>query len=676
MVTGQSPVDQYNYIRITPSSSDYFEYRLVPRTGTDIWINSDENEAFTRLNAQSGKQITIPFSNAYGTFTIETTGEEYVRKGDVSSCREMYSKPGQRDTITTTTGPSAIDFVQSWGNGGTTAKANSLQAWLTEILGYAPSLEKQERSGEVTVNQSGRSITVRVTATSRAVATTSYYWREITGGSRYNWDRVKYEVVNFSGNWNRNDKFTSTLTVTGGNVIGNHWRYRSVSVELKVSTIGTSYSSSGSKISADGREFEDNTQLVDVSHYLELTKSNENGPEHEVVYVNEFIENNVVPEYDNLSMLGLSINSSSRVSTIGQLRAWMPAGIKVFKALTLDEGFTNRFAEIVYYLLTDVTQGIGNALPAELVDLESLQTTALFQRENKIFFDGVLEDVQNIRSFIYENAPLHLCNFTIKNGRFGLMPALPYNSNGEISLDPIKVAQIFTAGNIIADSLQVNYIDAAQRTNFRAIVMWRVTAENDLPAQASAFLNWADLPIGERATTQQTFDLTDFCTNREQALLTARFLMSTRRRVTHTISFKTTPAGLAIEPGSYIRVITESTSYAASSNGVITDAGTLVSVSTLQDGTYTALVYDPSTSAVNERQMTISNGSVTDSILHGTIFTLLSTQVNKGIYQIDQITIDEDGLANISAVHVPVNVNGKSIVAQDILNPDRFIVAE
>jgi len=674
-VTGQSPIDQYNFIRIEPTSSDYFEYRIVPRTGTDIWINSNANEVFLRLNAQSGAKITTYYDNAYGRFLITTAGE-YIVKEDVESCREMYSRQGRKNTtFTTDSRPTGVSWSESWGNGGTKTKANSFQAWLTEIVGYAPSHENQTRSGNVTISEGGRSITIKVTAKSREVATNPYYWENITGGSRYNWDNVSYEVVSSSGTWGVGDVFTSTLSVTGGNVIGNHWRYSSVSSRFSVASVGTFYDTAIEQVSAEAREFEDNTQLVDVSHYLELTKSNENGPEHEVVYVNEFINNNEIPQYDNLSVLGLSINSSSKISTVGQLRAWTPNGIRLFKALTLDEGYTNRFAEIVYYLLTDVTQGIGNTLPAELVDLESLQTTALFQRENKIFFDGVLEDVQNIRSFIYDNAALHLCNFTIKNGRFGLMPAVPYEANGVISTD-IPIAQIFTAGNIIADSLQVNYIDAAQRTNFRAIVMWRVTTENDLPTQASAFLNWADLPIGERATTQQTFDLTDFCTNREQALLTARFLMSTRRRVTHTISFKTTPAGLAIEPGSYIRVITESTSYAASSNGVITDAGTLVSVSTLDDGTYTALVYDPTDSSVIERQLTISSGNVTDSSLYGTIFTLLSTQVNKGVYQIDQITIDEDGLANISAVHVPVNVNGRSIVAQDILNPDRFTVAE
>jgi len=674
-VTGDSPIDQYNYIRITPSSSDYYEYRIVPRSGTDIWINSSSNEEFLRLNAQSGQAISRDYKNAYGTFTITTSGE-FIAKHQVSSCREMYSKPGSAQYLTTVSGPSSISRTESWGTGGTKDKANSFQAWLTELIGYAPSNENKTKSAEFTVNLTGKSITLKVTATSREVAAEPYYWENITGGSKYNWDRVSFSVEDFTGSWAKDDTFDYAVSVSSGNVIGKHWKYKSVTSRFKVGSLSTSYVDESEGVSSSGREFEDNTQLVDVSHYLELTKSNESGPEHEITYVNEFVTNQSLPQYDNMSMLGLSLNSSSKVSSVGQLRAWSPSGIRLFKALTLDEGFTNRFAEVVYYLLTDVTQGIGNTLPEELVDLASLQTTALFQRENKVFFDGVLEDVQNIRSFIYENAPLHLCNFTIKNGRFGLMPAVPYEASGKISTGAVPIEQIFTAGNIIEDSLQVTYIDAAQRTNFRAVVMWRVTKENDLPTQATAFLNWSDLPIGERATTQQTFDLTDFCTNREQALLTARFLMSTRRRVTHTVSFKTTPAGLAVAPGSYIRVITEATTYSAASNGVITDAGTLVTLSTLSDGSYTALVYNPQTSSVTEQTLTITNGSVTSTSLYGTIFTLLSTETTKGVYQIDQITVDEDGLANISAVHVPVDSDGASIVVQDILDPSRFVVAE
>jgi predicted phage tail protein len=257
-----------------------------------------------------------------------------------------------------------------------------------------------------------------------------------------------------------------------------------------------------------------------------------------------------------------------------------------------------------------------------------------------------------------------------------MMPALPYDSSYMISTGPVSVEQIFTAGNIIQDSLQIQYIDAAQRSNFRALVTWRVTVENDLPTQASALVDWADIPEESRATTQQAFDLTDFCTNRAQALLTARFLLSVRRRVTHTVSFKTAPDSLGIQPGSYIRVITTATSYNASANGVIQDTGTLLSVSTVNDGTYKALVYNPATTDVTEKEIVISGGSVTDSSVYNCLFTLLSTTVNKNVYQVEQLTLDEDGLVNVSAVEVPVDSTGASIVAKDVLDEAAFRVLE
>jgi hypothetical protein len=206
-----------------------------------------------------------------------------------------------------------------------------------------------------------------------------------------------------------------------------------------------------------------NSQVADVSHYLELTKSNENGPEHEIVYVNECISNESLAEYYGISTLGLAIKSGGQLGGIGQLRAWVPTGISVYRLIEQDNKPSNLFADLVYYLLTSKSQGVGNVVPAELIDVESLTIAAQFQRANRIFFDGVVEDSDSLRSFLYDNAALQLCNFTIKNGRFGMMPALPYDSNYEISTSPIAVEQIFTAGNIIEDSLQVQYIDAAQR---------------------------------------------------------------------------------------------------------------------------------------------------------------------------------------------------------------------
>jgi len=136
------------------------------------------------------------------------------------------------------------------------------------------------------------------------------------------------------------------------------------------------------------------------------------------------------------------------------------------------------------------------------------------------------------------------------------------------------------------------------------------------------------------------------------------------------------PDALGIQPGSYIRVITAATTYNAAANGAITDAGTLVSITTIENGTYTALVYNPSTTELLERSITVSNNAVTDPRLYGCLFTLLTTNVNKGIYQVEQLTLDDDGLINVSAIEVPVDSSGVSIVVKDVLDPSAFRVLE
>jgi hypothetical protein len=684
-VTGTAPVDQFNYIRIRPRIQGYYEYRFIPRTGSDIAINSIATNIALRLDAQSGTEIGRDYTSsfvggaaAYGDFRLTVHGEE-VAIADIRVNEEMLTdaKDFFEDTITRTTIPNSFSQYAESSNTGSIYLIK--HAWYTSLLGNA--WDKAGQTASATFEHykanGDRYITIKILADSNPGTlgvTIGQRYLNATG-SVYRWDNVRYQVVNATGTWATGDAFTVTRTVSG-NAFANAEGYSTVSFAFSVSGVREQVTDATNAYEGSSRVFEQNSQVADVSHYLELTKSNENGPEHEIVYVNECISNESLAEYYGISTLGLAIKSGGQLGGIGQLRAWVPTGISVYRLIEQDNKPSNLFADLVYYLLTSKSQGVGNVVPAELIDVESLTIAAQFQRANRIFFDGVVEDSDSLRSFLYDNAALQLCNFTIKNGRFGMMPALPYDSNYEISTSPIAVEQIFTAGNIIEDSLQVQYIDAAQRANFRALVSWRVTIENDLPTQASALVDWADIPEGSRSTTQQAFDLTDFCTNRAQALKTARFLLSIRRRITHTVSFKTVPDALGIQPGSYIRVITAATSYSAANNGVITDAGTLVSISTIADGTYDAMVYNPATSEVLERKITISGGSVTEASLYGTLFTLLSETVNKGVYQVEQLTLDEDGLVNVAAVEVPVDSAGASIVARDVLSEGSFRVLE
>jgi hypothetical protein len=673
-VTGTAPIDQYNWLRIKPSIKRFYEYRIVPVTGTDIANNYDKSTALVRLNAQAQNIFGKTYNNSYGAFRVTTSGNE-VAVGNVEFNEEMFTDPPQTTpTIAPTAGPTSVSFITM--DTDTTNPSGGedfgIQAYYSQKVGNHPwDVIEQEKEFSTTATVSAdKTVTMTIKVKSDASAGTGFFG---TWGSRYKWTLQTITVTGHTGTWNVGDKFIDVQDTPSTNVFAASGGYSKVYMEFQVAAVSTP----GEVVIAPGeRVFEEQSQVADCSFYSELQKSNENGPEHELVYVNEFISNDATPQYYGMSTVGLSVKSSGQINAIGQLRMWVPAGISVYRLIERDTNPSNLFADLVYYLLTSKNQGVGNVVPTELIDVDSLRIAAQFQRANKIFFDGVVEDSDSLRSFLYDNAALQLCNFTIKNGRFGMMPALPYDSNYEISTSPIAVEQIFTAGNIIKDSLQVQYIDAAQRANFRALVSWRVTVENDLPSQSSALVDWADIPEGSRATTQQAFDLTDFCTNRAQALRTARFLLSIRRRITHTVSFKTVPDALGIQPGSYIRVITEATTYSATNNGGITDAGTLRSISTIANGNYDALIYNPTTGAVTEQRITIRSNTVADTALYGCLFTLLSLETGVSVYQIEQLTLDEDGLVNVAAVHVPTNASGGSIVAEDVMTESRFRVLE
>jgi len=685
-VTGTGPINQYNWLRIRAKEEGYYEYRFIPRTGSDVAINSIETNYATRLNAQTGSVIGADYATPYGEFRVTVSGEnvliqDLLVNGELTTrAAEFVDAPAGVIPVQTNI-PSAVSLTQTATNGSSQSLRE--QAWLQTLLGYAWDYKNQWREVEFTHYKPNgdREITLKVRARSLGDVEGAKYRsaaQTVTNASnsKYGWRDYTFAVVSATGAWNNNDGFTVTRNTS--NAFATQEGYSQVHFQFRVSALqaSTSAADTSDQTSKEERIFEQASQVSDCSHYLELEKSNEGGPEHEIVYVNEFVDNETEPSYYAMSTVGFVVKSSGQLGSVNQIRMWTPTGINVQRLIEGDTKPSNLFADLVYYLLTSKSQGVGNVVPAELIDTDSLLIAAKFQRANQIFYDGVVEDSESFRSFLYDNAALQLCNFTIKNGRFGMMPALPYDSSYRISTQPVAVEQIFTAGNIIADSLQVQYIDAAQRSNFRALVSWRVTVENDLPTQASALVDWADIAEGSRATTQQAFDLTDFCTNRAQALRTARFLLSVRRRVTHTVSFKTVPDALGIQPGSYIRVITSATTYSATNNGAITDAGTLVSISTIADGTYNAMVYNPADSSVLEREITISGNAVNDSSLYGTLFTLLSETISKGVYQVEQLTLDEDGLVNVSAVEVPVDATGASIVANDVLTESNFRVLE
>jgi len=486
------------------------------------------------------------------------------------------------------------------------------------------------------------------------------------------WDYLHFTVdqENSAGDWSPGEWTNIEVAVSSANPF--YQRSARVGARLQaLDVVNVTTTSLGSF----ERAFEEGTQVADLSFYGSLlSKSNESAPEHEVVYVSESVANETLPLYEKLSLAGLTLKASRTFTAIDQMRCWLANGIEVQRFLPAETGTigpSNKFTDLVYYLLTDKTAGAGGVISSDLIETADLARTATFLEQNKLFFDGALDSPVNLRQFIADTAPYFLCSFVISNGKFSLVPAVPHNTAGAIVDTPVQISALFTSGNIIEGTFTVDYLQTEERKDFQSIVRYRKEKKNQLPEEATLSVRWAE--PGSELHPIESFDLTQFCTSRDHAFLVARYFMSLRRRATHSVRFKTTPYGISLAPGNYIRVLTEASPYQPANNGVIDTDGDITSATTLADGDYEVLYYLPTRDDLQTAMLSVANGKAVQPELFNTIFTLNNPTVSSSTYMVEQLTLDEEGLVEILATEFSTTSTYNSLVAQDILRPSSFI---
>ena len=78
---------------------------------------------------------------------------------------------------------------------------------------------------------------------------------------------------------------------------------------------------------SDFREWDNYAQIKEISPYDEVTRSSDQGPEHEIMYVNEsdgtqtrFLDDF---NYYNLSMLGVKFKSMAQTQQLQAMQIWL-----------------------------------------------------------------------------------------------------------------------------------------------------------------------------------------------------------------------------------------------------------------------------------------------------------------------------------------------------------------
>ena len=702
-VSGNSPVDIRNSIRIIHPETESYTFKFVPITSHAI---TDIRSTIYSIDSR-GEQTSVQSETAIGTFHLifnafiqsmdELSQLPEMSQGDVTFDRVEVEYDG-----VTYLGPSV-----GLGQGGITWSHN--QGFFETILGQLKDTRYQSvndpqpgtrRSAVFSAySRDGREARIRVTSTvlyePYAINVFGIDRKWAVGGASF--ELVSYDADDSEAgdievqlelrNIRRTSWYAEDSQLAGSQFNDMDYNFRITGGRI-VEVEGGTFD----------RRFDAYTRIKEIPTYEELSNSCQQGPEHRIAWINEVVTNQKSPTYADMDMLGIQMRTLNSDITVSQVSVYKKEGI-IMERLRLNSywgdentmGPSSNFADIVHWLLTNTEFGMGREINAQakgmsnssysqyrspLVDHDSFVTAAKFIDKTPCRFDGAVSDQTNIRNWATEHAQFFMCNFAVRNGQFSLLPALPTNSRGDIQQN-VTISALFTAGNILENSFEMEYLPLSDRRNFEAVVKYRVMAKNTLASERTVLVRYKandndNLP-------QEDFDLTSFCTTYDHAVTVGKYLISTRKRIDHVITFKTIPQGLQIAPGDYIKVQTDLNPYTNVRSGVVGADGRITSIHEIPDGEHEIAVYRLDGQDVQRRTMTVEGGVVKEAELHGSLFALPNLQNTFGVYMIEEVTLEEDGAVSITASHHPTtggigNDLGSKIVQDMLADNQRWTV--
>ena len=329
-------------------------------------------------------------------------------------------------------------------------------------------------------------------------------------------------------------------------------------------------------------------------------------PEHRIVYVNTVSENEETPNYDDMAIVGMNIRSSKEINSLSQFSVYVNQGLNA----------TSNFPDVLYDLLTNDRYGTGQVLNPSQIDKTSFDDAADWAYDRRYFFDGAVSEKINLRSWGAATAANFLLDLIIRNGKFALQPVANFDG-------PETISSLFTAGNILEDSFSLSYTDDQDRIPPRISVIWREERETDTIDSKGLFPVVREVSVRENDTPEdaplEKIDISDYATSERHAIDRAKWECLVRKYVTHTVNFKTTPSEAALDIGAVFKMGMETINYDQPQNGAIAANGEVTSWPPIADGTYSVLLWDGSTPAIQETNITIINGKSSPA---GSVFCL------------------------------------------------------
>jgi hypothetical protein len=421
----------------------------------------------------------------------------------------------------------------------------------------------------------------------------------------------------------------------------------------------------------------DEWSLFSTRSDTQLQFSFDNGPEIEIKAVTEQrIEAlSTYPQlYNNLSLLGFNAYSGQGVQDLRSISAFVTQG-RLVRRLRDDgtypsdpDGASGYAPDIFLDTIIDGIDGIGRFAKPAGIDLQALALAKRFCQRNNLFMDCVIAERTPWRQFWAEVAPFSLLELGRIGGKETLVPALPVNNAGNV-ITRVPISALFNAGNILEDSYREEFIDYGSSVqDLIATVIFRDTErEGFFPRNNSVDVKLTG--VTEAIAVRQTFDLSQFVTNRAQAILFAKLMCNQRRHIRKAIEFKTFPTDSVLSPGAYIYVDIGQAQWNNIYSGSINAGGVLnTPLGSIVNGTYTVLVWksgQPTVEPLTSIAIT-DNSAAALAPYDGWLFVLGVPAISKRVFRITEVQMDEEGEVSVKGIEHPCDNDGNSLIATGV----------
>ena len=200
-------------------------------------------------------------------------------------------------------------------------------------------------------------------------------------------------------------------------------------------------------------------------------------------------------------------------------------GLQVTRLVDSVTAESDNYVDLVKYLFQT-----NNRLADDLIDTTALTTAARFTDTNSFLFNGALTESENLLDWVQQTSVNFLLRVTNTNGKFGLQPRLPYNTDHSIKTTQVTPEFTFTEEHVVDGGFEIEYISLEDRQPTCFVIQWRQQPEANF-----GLVRTIEVRYTGEATSGPfvNIDMSGYCTNENHAVKVGAFRLAQRKFITH-----------------------------------------------------------------------------------------------------------------------------------------------